>query len=199
MEKHAESPGLDTSPRASYARIVYCERYLSNISQHFQFNCTTPPILLVGLMSLSVLSLPLVRPHYTASARAGNSIHPAPTSMYRISSVQHLFVLYNFLSSLWIFLDPLMLFTKRKTIPRPISLLNFVAFVFVSLLFAVTPYASRSVSAGCVAGACCAQCTHATLTLRQCKTCRHRFRFSSLLTLCGCALCPHLKYGIQLD
>ena len=128
MEKHAESPRLDTSPRASYARIVYCERYLSNISKHFHFNCTTPPILLVGLMSHSVLSLPLVRPHYTASARpgatqlasAGNSILPAPTSMYRISSVQHLFVLYTFLSSLWIFLDPLMLFTKQKTIPRPI-------------------------------------------------------------------------------
>ena len=207
MEKHAESPRLDTSPRASYARIVYCERYLSNISKHFHFNCTTPPILLVGLMSHSVLSLPLVRPHYTASARpgatqlasAGNSILPAPTSMYRISSVQHLFVLYTFLSSLWIFLDPLMLFTKQKTIPRPISLLNFVAFVFVSLLIAVTPYASRSVSTGCVAGACCAQCKHATRTFRQCKRCRHGFRFSSLLTLCGCALCPHLKYGIQLD
>ena len=53
-----------------------------------------------------------------------------PTSMCRISSVQHLFVLYIFLSSLWIFLDPLMLFTKRKTIPRPISLLNFVPFCF---------------------------------------------------------------------
>ena len=53
-----------------------------------------------------------------------------PTSMCRISSVQHLFVLYTFLSSLWIFLDPLMLFTKRKTIPRPISLLNFVPFCF---------------------------------------------------------------------
>ena len=124
------------------------------------FNCTTPPILLVGLMSHSVLSVRLVRPHYTASARAGNSILPAPTSMYRISSVQHLFVLYTFLSSLWIFLDPLMLFTKRKTIPRPISLLNFVAFVFVSLLIVVTPYASRSVSAGCVAGACCARMPH---------------------------------------
>ena len=152
MEKQAESPGLDTSLRASYARIVYCERYLSNISQHFQFNCTTPPILLVGLMSHSVLALPLVRPHYTASARAGNSIRPAPTSMYRISSVQHLFVLYTFLSSLWIFLDPLMLFTKRKTIPRPCN----IFIKFCCFCFRFSTYCSYSIClAFCERRVCC--------------------------------------------